>query len=103
MTDQPTLARPAADVPFFYVQVCAERDAAADDVSIYAKKINAVSFELVHVEPPHEEEECELCVFVVYVNEIPTFRAMFDGDMLHDMFTLPHLVNAPYIDVDDTD
>lgn len=98
MTNQPTLARTAPAEKFYYVQVCADRDEANAEMSEYFASCTARSFELVRVEPAQDDEECEIVLYVVYANELPAVEA---DDMLHDLYTLPHLVNAPCYDIDD--
>lgn len=98
MNAQPTLARTAPAKTFYYVQVCADRSDAHREMSAYAAT-NARSFEVVHVEPAQDEDECDVCVFVVYASALPS--PVEADDNLHDLYTLPHLVNAPCFDIDD--
>lgn len=98
MNNQPTLARTVPAPTFFYVQVCGDQADAEAELELYCSKIPARSYQLVHVEPGQEEGECEVCVFVVYAPALPDVEA---DDMIADLYTMPHLVNAPCYDIDD--
>lgn len=98
MTKQPTLARTVPAETFFYVEVCADRDQAENEIAEYVVAINARSYQIVHLEPRTDDEECDVAIFVVYASALPSTEV---EDHIADMYTMPHLVNAPIFDIDD--
>lgn len=98
MTNQPTLARTVPAPTFFYVQVCADRAEAEKEVAEYCVAISARSYQLVHIEPPTDDEECDVCIFVIYAAALPSVEA---DDEICDLYDMPHLVNAPCYDIDE--
>src|SRR5262245_66228457 len=85
---------------FFYVQVVAEDESEAESFLNVAIRnhIDAIDHSafLAFTSPAEEEEELETFVFAVYGVKAP--QVAYEYDHLHDLYTLPHLTNAPCFD-----
>lgn len=98
MSNQPTLERRAPADTFFYVQVVAEDESDAQNQIAIALQGSFQTFSVALTSPAENNEELETFVFVVYGAQAP---ATHWGDRLSDLYTQPHLVDAPCFDIDD--
>ena len=84
-------------MPLHYMTVLAN---SADEAREYLGDLSHAyeGAPLVHHEPATEQGECATFVFQLSGHDDEDYTGC---DMLHDLFTLPHLTNAPVLRLED--